>query len=282
MDAQSQAVITWLDNAGGWGLGRMQIDFSITVLTANAQTPLLAFTPTEDWYAVECDQGPMPVPTDGALEGETGYACESDGDCHLIVDHPPSQRLYEMWRADIRNGVFNGGCLAIWNYATAPPATGRGQDCTSADAAGLPIAPLLFTVEEVASGNINHALRFILPNARIRHRTYVHPATHATNAASGGEDAPPYGVRLRLRADFPLASLPNDGARTVARAMQRYGIILADGGNVALTARSDRGSALRWEDVLGSRDLDTVQVSDFQMVEAGTRHTWTGDCVRNP
>jgi serine/threonine-protein kinase len=162
------------------------------------------------------------------------------------------------------------------------PPSGRGEQCTSADAAGYPIAPLLFTADEVAAGSIDHAIRFILPNARIRSGVYVHPATHGTPSTSGPAEAPPYGTRLRLRADYPLDRLPNAGARVVARAMQRYGILLSDGGNIALTARSDRFTTAKWSGLLGSRDLDALRPADFAMIEAGERIPLTLDCVRNP
>ncbi len=281
VDRESAAVIPWLD-AQGWGLGRFQIDFSLEVLEADASAPLRAFTRTGDFYSPDCDFVPVPVPAGGALEGERGYACAGDGDCHLIVVHRPTQRLFEMWRANITPSGFAGGCLAVWDMSRAYPPAGRGEQCTSADAAGLPIAPLLFSADEVAAGSVDHAIRFILPNARIRSRTYVHPASHATGAASGPATAPPYGARLRLRADFPMASLPNDGARAVARALQRYGMFLADGGNVALTARSDRFTRRRWEGVLGPRDLASIRPRDFVMVDGGERTRFTGDCVRSP
>ena len=280
LDPTSAAVISWLDAAGGFGFGRLQIDFSMEVLEADATAPFVGFEPTGDFYEPDCDLEPVPVPPGGALEGESGYACESDGDCHLIVWHRPSQRLFEMWRADLRGGAFLGGCLAVWDLARPYGSSGRGEQCTSADASGFPIAPLLFDADEVASGEIRHAVRFILPNARIRNRTYVHPATHATGAASGGVNAPPYGARLRLRPDYPLASLPNEGARVVARAMQRYGMLLADGGNVALTARSDRFTASKWTGLLGPHDLRAIRITDFQLVDAGARRPWSGDCVR--
>jgi serine/threonine-protein kinase len=187
-----------------------------------------------------------------------------------------------MWRADIRNGRFRGGCLAVWDMTRVYPPSGRGEQCTSADAAGYPIAPLLFTADEVAAGSIDHAIRFILPNARIRRGEYVHPATHGTRATSGPADAPPYGARLRLRADYPLDTLPGTGARVVARAMQKYGILLADGGNIALTARSDRSTPAKWAGLLGSRDLEALRPVDFEMVEGGARIPLTNDCVRNP
>ena len=281
IDAESGAVIAWLDGQG-WGLGRMQIDFSLEVLEADAAAPMTAFTPTGDFYSPDCDHLPVPVPAGGAIEGEAGYECTSNGDCHLLVAHRASGRLFEMWRANIVGGQFEGGCLAVWDMTRVYGPGGRGENCTSADAAGYPIAPLLVTADEVAAGAVEHALRFILPNARIRDGVYVHPATHSTGAASGPASSPPYGALLRLRGDFPLASLPNDGARVVARALQRYGMFLSDGGNVTLTMRSDRSTTAKWSGLLGPHDLRPLQPSDFEMIEGGARIPYTGDCVRAP
>jgi serine/threonine-protein kinase len=271
-------VIAFLD-AAGWGTGAMRVDYSLEVLEATPQTPLREFRPTGDFFVPDCDLEPVPVPDGGALEGEQGYACRSDGDCHLIVVDRGRMKLFEMWRADLRDGVFDGGCLAVWDMTRLYPPSGRGEQCSSADAAGFPIAPLLFTADEVAAGAIDHAIRFILPNPRIRAGVYVRPATHA-GAPRGAADAPPYGARLRLRSDYPISSLPA-GAQVVARAMQRYGMLLADGGNIALTARSDRSTQAKWAGLLGTRDLAALRPGDFEMVEAGERIRLTYDCVRN-
>ncbi len=279
LDPESPQVISYLSRVG-WGLGRMQIDFSLEVMDAAPNTPYLPFTKTGDFYEPDCDYAPVPVPPGGNLEGEVGYECLSDGDCHLIVADWDRMQLFEMWRADIRSGVFRGGCLAVWDMNRLYPPSGRGEQCTSADAAGYPIAPLLFNADEVAAGVIDHAIRFILPNARIRHGSYVHPATHVGGPA-GPADAPPYGSRLRLRSDFPIGTL-KPGAQVVARAMQRYGMLLADGGNVALTAQSDRYTKAKWSFLLGPRDLDSLKPSDFEMVAGGPRIPVTYNCVRNP
>ena len=282
LDAQSTAIIANLAAAGGFGNGRLQIDFSIVVLTADASTPFQTFTPTGDFYTPDCDLAAVPVPVGGAVEGESGYSCVGDGDCHLLVLHQPTNTLYEMWRADITNGTFHGGCLAVWNLDRIYPASGRGEQCTSADAAGLPIAPLLFTADELHAGTIDHAIRFILPNPRMQAGAYVHPASHA--GAPSGQGMPPYGARFRLRANYPLASLPDEGTRIIARALQRYGMILADGGNIALTAADDRFTAAKWNDVLpsGSTGLAAIHVTDFEMIDAGSRIALTDECVRNP
>jgi serine/threonine-protein kinase len=280
VDPQSGTIIANLNAAGGFGNGRLQIDFSIVVLSAGATTPYQSFTPTGDFYSPDCDLRPVPVPTVGALEGETGYSCVHDGDCHLIVEVPATRERFEMWRADITNGIFRGGCLAVWDLDRIYAPSGRGEQCTSADAAGFPIAPLLFTADELQAGVIDHAIRFILPNARMQAGVYVHPATHA--GAPSGQGLPPYGARLRLRANYPLSTLPDEGTRTIARALQKYGMLLADGGIIALTAADDRFTTAKWATVLpsGSTGLAAIKVTDFEMIDAGSRIPLTYECVR--
>lgn len=279
--AESDDILGWLEEHGGWGTPRLRIEFSIKVLHASADTPFLDFTPTEDFYSPDCDKVPFPVPAGGALEDEEGYECTTDGDCHLLVVHPGKRRLYEMWRANITNGGFKGGCAAVWDLDERYE-RGRGANCTSSDAGGFPVSAMVFTADEVAKGSIDHAIRFILPNSRIRRGVYVAPATHASSVLKGGPNAPPYGVRLRLREDFPLSRLPTEGARVIARAMQRYGMILADGGRVPLTAADDRFTEHKWADVGVDPDsVGGIRVTDMEVVELGEPVQATGDCVRN-
>jgi serine/threonine-protein kinase len=291
LDAESAQVIAGLQAKGGWGAGSFRIDFSIELLHADASITPRAFTKTDDFYDTDCDFVPVPVPPGGRLEGETNYVCASDGDCHLLVVQ--GSKLYEMWRADIGGGSatgtpFNGGCLAVWdltrNYwvpASPPAPFSRGDQCTSADAAGYPIAALLFSADEVKYGALNHAIRFILPNDRIRKGAYVHPATHSgVGKGTPTADLVPYGAHFRLKASFDLSKLPNEGARTVARALQRYGMFLADGGNIALTAQADTTTTAKWDGLLGSQDLKSILVTDFDMVDGGQRIPLTLDCVR--
>jgi serine/threonine-protein kinase len=278
--ASSDAMIGALRAAGGWGNGDVfQIDFSIEVLRVDGATPdKRTFAPTDDFYDPDCDNVPMPVPPGGNLEGESGYECTSDGDCHLLVWAPDEQRLYEMWRANIVGPSFDGGCLAVWDTSRVYGPEGRGLQCTSADAAGFPIAPLLFTADEVAAGRIDHAIRFILPNNRPQ-VGFVPPATHGTNT-TGGSNAVYYGVHLRLRADYPVESLPSEGARVVARALQRYGMYHADGGNIALTAAADTRTTAKWDGLLGPRDLSMLDVEDFDVIDHGPPIELTYDCMR--
>ncbi len=275
--ASSDSMLAALSSAGGFGTGRIQVDFAIDVLTATGSTPMQTFTPNSTFYSPDCDHIAVPIPPGGNLEDENGYACTGGGDCHLIVHDPATSMLYEMWKADMSSG-FSGGCMAAWNTAQVYTDTLRGDQCTSADAAGFPIAPLLFTADEVAAGHIDHAIRFILPNNRIK-RGFTRPATHATDV-TGGTNAPPYGVHFRLRADYPVDSLPSEGAKVVARAMQKYGMYHADGGNIALTAQSDRHTTAKWSTVLDPLDLQALQVSDFEVIDHGGMIPLTYDCNR--
>jgi serine/threonine-protein kinase len=276
---QSDALIERLDMLGGWGpvarvSHRMHIDFSFHVRQLAAgetasRFPLVRHAAQGEYYAPDCEAPgtTMPVPADAAFEGQDGLRCDNDcsddgecGDCHLLVVE--NRTLYELYNGNFDGKQLDALCLATWNLDAVYPPEGRGEHCTSADAAGFPIAPLLVNADEVAAastsadGDLGHAIRFILPNARIatqaavggdRGRHYGRPASHA-GGPSGPSDTVPYGVRMRLRADFDMAGY-NPAARAILRTMQRYGIVLADGGNIALTFESDRHTGAKWSEL---------------------------------
>jgi serine/threonine-protein kinase len=94
---------------------------------------------------------------------------------------------------------------------------------------------------------------------------------------------PPYGVRLRLKPTFNLASLPSDGARVLAKALQKYGMYLSDGGNVPLMVQSDQFTTHKWAAMnVDSHSLFGIAPSDFDVVDLGPTVTLTYNCVRNP
>ena len=281
VDPQSTAMIDWLADNGGWGnRNRFQVDFSIRVLTADASTPKVRFHRGSTWYSPDSDLvSEIPLPKDGGLEGQTGYRCNG-GDCHLIVVDRAEGKLYEAFAADYADNAMSATFLGVWDLNKVYPPTGRGNQCTSADAAGLPIAPLLFNADELAAGSINHAMRFALPPDRVEARAFVHPATHAIHS-KGPEQSLPMGVRLRLKSSFDMSQLTPAG-RVVARALQKYGMFLADQGNIALTAQSDDDTTTKYADVgFNSHSLFPIQVSDFEVVKMPPLISWTGDCVRN-
>lgn len=288
--------------AGGFGYGRMQIDFSMHVVNAPGDAPtrtIVGYPSNGEYYSPDCEPvgSTMPVPASAAIEGNTGLSCaNASDDCHLLVVQ--GSNLYEAYRANASGGSgLQSQCLALWKLDFVYPDDNRGDHCTSADAAGFPIAPLLFNADEVfaamqgVEGDLGHALRFILPNARMASASgtkfYVRPASHA-GGPSGPEASVPYGSRLRLRRDFPVRLYPAS-ARVILRTMQRYGIVLSDGGNIALTAESDRFTTHTWAELgINSRVFDQavpsvpVLAQDFVVLDTGPRIVETYDCVRNP
>ena len=279
VDSESSAILQALQ-ASGWGSGP-GIDVSFNVLDADSSVARRAFQNNGD--SPDCDTSPVPLPAGGAIEGHSDYHCSDGEDCHLLVYQ--GSRLYELYQADVSTGsatggTFSGGCLVVWDLThdywqpAAPPNFSRGDHCNGADAADMPIAPLLLTADDIKSGEVAHALRFTIPNPHIRAGVYVHPATHI-GGPTGGSDQLPYGTRLRLRKNFDLSSLPSEPARMVARALQRYGMFLADGGNLYISGTTDL------PDVISTQSIRSIKATDFEMVDGGQRIDWSSyQCKR--
>jgi len=284
LDPQSSTIIAWLADAGGWGNNnKMQVDLSMRVLQADASTPYVRFRKGPDFGAQDSDVvSTIPLPAGGGMEGQSGYQCTfGQSDCHLIVADRSHGKLYEAYQANYVDDALVANFLTVWDLNRVYPPSGRGDQCSSSDAAGFPIAPLLFNADEIAAGSIDHAIRFILPNSRIRAHVFVHPATHAGGPA-GPVSAPPYGVHFRLKASYDLTQL-NPAAQVVARAMQKYGMFLADSGNIALTAQNDLDTKAKYADLdFDSHSLRALKVTDFEVVNGGTPIPLTYNCVRNP
>jgi hypothetical protein len=170
-------------------------------------------------YASESDPGPYPFGADTPIEGGQS----STGDRHAIMVDPTTCTLYELYDARYNAGGSTAGSGAIWNLRSNAL---RPAGWTSADAAGLPILPGLLRYDEVQSGQITHAIRM---TAQTTDTSYLWPARHEAGARSD-PSLPPMGARFRLRASFDIAAY-SPQAQVVLRAMQHYGLILADNGS---------------------------------------------------
>jgi len=288
---RSDAIIQALSAAGGWGTGAFQADFSIPILFADGNSPKTKVVGIEDYCGggPDCDSVPaqMPLPAKAYIEGSSSLKCDTTGategqeDCHLLVVDRDQRKLYEIYHGSQSGQDITAQAFVVWDLAKAYPETLRGDQCTSADAAGFPIAAMLPTADEVASGAINHAIRFILPNDRMQEGVYVRPATHAGGPASTDPNAPPYGVRFRLRADFDDSHF-SKSERVVIAALKKYGMLLADGGQVPLTFADDRTSTKKWSELgVSAQSFNDIAVDQFEVVDLGEEVKLTYDCVRN-
>lgn len=174
-------------------------------------------------------------------------------DNHYVGIDLEGRRMWEL--AGVRRWfwIWQAGSGALWDLDSLAYPKGLTT------ASGVPLIPLTYTYEQVASGSIDHALMLSMPVVR----TEVHhwPARH-TDGPVDDPDAPAMGSWFRLRSDVDLSGL-GPQARVVAEALQRYGAILGDtGGSMAFTGMPDR----RWDDkdlaTLGTLDSDDFEVVD--------------------
>ena len=285
---RSDAIIAALNAAGGWGNENvLQTDFAIAIFTADASTPRMEVIGTDEYCygGPDCDEVPaeMPMPSNATIEGSSDLTCDAtQEDCHLLVVERDENKLYELYQATKVGDQMTAGGFFVWDLAKEYPDTLRGEQCTSADAAGFPIAAMTPTADEVASGEIDHALRFILPNDRMKENVFVAPATHAGGPESTDPNAPPYGVRFRLKPDFDDSSF-SDSQKVVLTAMRTHGMLLADGGEIALTFADDAHSTAKWADLgIDSQTFKDIAPDQFEVVDLGPEIPLTYECVRNP
>jgi hypothetical protein len=170
-------------------------------------------------YASESDRVPYPIPRHVHIEGGP----HATGDRHALLVDKSNCRLYELYDLHHTSRGWTAGSGATWSLRSNHL---RPAGWTSADAAGLPIFAGLARWDEVKRGVIDHALRFTASETR---RAYVYPARHYASS-SNDPSLPPMGLRVRLKASVNIASFPPQ-ARVVLRALQRYGMILADNGS---------------------------------------------------
>src|SRR5207237_569046 len=141
-------------------------------------------------------------PIEGSPSDCSGWPNTYVGDSHVIVLDRATCFLYETFNTHRCNGAWSASSETIWdlkNYERRP------YGWTSADAEGMPIFPGLVCYDEVASGAINHALRFTMNHTKndANGGYFVFPATHAAGTLWGTSNV--MGMRIRLKAGFDIS-----------------------------------------------------------------------------
>jgi hypothetical protein len=210
-------------------------------------------------YGDESDPGPMPVPANAPIEG---YPDPGNGDRHVLVLDNNNCWLYELYSASPGSGgAWNAASAAVWDLENDEQ---RPWTWTSADAAGLPIFPGLVRYDEVAAGQINHAIRFTLQFSRA---AFVPPASHWA-ATSTQAMAAPMGMRLRLKSNIDVSTF-SPSNQVIRNALKKYGMIMADNGSSMYISGAPDD---RWNnDDLHS--LGSVTASDFEVVQMNPIYT---------
>ena len=202
-------------------------------------------------YASESDPGPYAIPLNAPIEGGSN----STGDRHAISIDINNCILYELYNAFPQTSSWKADSGAIFNLASNAL---RTATWTSADAAGLPIFPGLVRYDEIAAGEIRHALRFTVPSTQ---RAYVWPARHYASSITD-PTYPPMGVRFRLKASFNISGFSATN-QIILRALQKYGMMIADNGSAWFVSGAPDS---RWDNT-DLHVLTTVTGSAFEVVD---------------
>ena len=236
------------------------------------------------YFSVSGSQAKVPVTfgdgeseSDNGFRGETGYPIPeaaktqahfiehdvpgggSGGDDHMLIVDRDRWVLYELYQAYWSGSRqrWEAGSGAIFDLSSNAR---RPEGWTSADAAGMAILPGLVRYDEAVAGPIKHAFR-----ATVRATNgYVWPASHRAGGTSG---ALPLGARLRLKASKDLSPYPAY-IQNMFRAMQTYGLIIADNGtDMYVTGTMDS----RWNNFELNPAFRDLTPADFDVIQLGWR-----------
>jgi hypothetical protein len=260
-DTNSSAIVNFIGGTVGihadFGSGQYQGSYiGIPYLIVGAQQPMVDVNYMA--YGDESDPGPMPIPVSAAIEG---YPNPGSGDRHVLVLDNANCFLYELYSSYPQTSTWNADSGAVWDLLSNEQ---RPYQWTSADAAGLPIFPGLIRYDEVAAGQIRHAIRFTLARTRA---AMVPPASHWA-ANSTDPNAPPMGMRLRLRSSFNVSGFSATN-QVILNAMKKYGLILADNGSSMYISGAPDD---RWDNN-DLHALGNVHASDFEVVQMSPLYT---------
>jgi len=191
----------------------------------------------------------------------------SSQDRHLLVIDCTNNYLYELYNDfyDTTASQWYAGSGAFFDMNTN---NRRPDGWTSADAAGLAILPGLVRYDEAwnpAVIDIGHAFRVTVRATN----GYVYPASHRAGSSAG---ALPMGARLRLKTNVggqdPALRTTDGNVQKIFRAMQKYGLIVADNGSdMFITGTFDT----RWNNNVLNPAFSLLSASDFDVITLG----WT-------
>jgi hypothetical protein len=201
----------------------------------------------------ESDLGPWPLPANPLVEKPSDY--------HMLVIDQSTCILYEAWLATKSlDGTWMAGSTAKWDLNSNAL---RTNGWTSGDASGTAITAGVLKYDDIASGEVKHALRVTAPVTFGYEYTWParHYASHSTDVY-----APKMGQRLRLKASVDISGF-TPRMQIILRGLQKYGMIVADNG-MALGMQHDQDT--RWDAAAAAElaGLHSIPASSFEVVDA--------------
>lgn len=268
VDPNSDVLVGSLLNSGDFLLQVRQ--FSTPVFFADENTPRHDVTLTcgSVWGLGVGTMRSVPIPTwaepaddvDGADNPPVGCGEDSDQDNNMIILDLARRCELDFWQARTSGGAW----VASWGNRIEMGSSGVYTRGLSTRGSGFAFLGGVIWPDELRTGQINHALVFSYPFTKSGGP--VAPATDSDGEVDQA-DAIPEGARLQLNPALDLNALSlTPYERTIARAMQEYGMILTDNGTtgIGLYAIDPRSTATNpYQGVLP--DVDYVPLAGIPL-----------------
>ena len=297
VDANSANYIAFINNGGtrrlhpdfgglaGTGNAIYGMPYAIVTNVTDADLKAVEFQYSDESDGVEHATDTSfpfyPIPPEAITQpywvegGEPGNVDQrSSQDRHLLIIDRDRNHLYELYNVfySSSQGRWLAGSGAFFDMNTN---NRRPDTWTSADAAGLAILPGLVRHDEVYDPTITeirHAFRVTVRATN----GYVYPASHRAGSTAG---ALPMGVRLRLKSSVDVTQRTSDpNMQKIFRAMQRYGLIVADNGSdMYITGSHDT----RWNNDILNPAFRNLTASDFEVIQLGYNPPSTAPATLN-
>lgn len=236
-----------------------QLLWTVPIYEADESTPRSDVPLTADWAPRHVLQS-VPIPA--------GAQPDPARDAHMVVHDTSDGCVYEFWQARRDKGRWS----ASWGGALPTESTGIYLGGMAARASGMSAAVGLIEPGELRAGRIDHALAFAYPHTRAGGP--VAPATNS-DGTSTESFALPEGARIQLDPALDLDSLDlTPSERTIAEALQRYGMILADhsGGFTLYAVHPQSQPPDAFKDLFPSEtwvNLKKIPADRFRVLELG-------------
>ncbi len=222
------------------------------------------------FFMTDAGGATAPIPSGVQFENQ-GTA---NADHHMMVLQQGSCVLYEMYAWNPTSPTAGWEALVQWDLHAANEQIPDSLEIGSTTAAGTPLLPGVIWPDEVAAGEITHAIDIVMPANAIAKCQYVHPASDGAWTATGSF---PYGGRLRLKASYDLTKVTGTQAKVVLRALQKYGMFNTDiSGETRSSFRlGGLGPNQPWN-MADISQLGNLTWDDFDVVDLGTVYTMKG------
>ncbi|MBF8275172.1 MAG: hypothetical protein HW390_245 [Candidatus Brocadiaceae bacterium] len=218
---------------------------------------------------------------------ETMYP-EPSPEHHLCIVDPLKNTAWEFgYYTRMEDGTPRCTTFNIWDLTgsgVGNPFEGRRWRARGGRASGFPLIAGLLRPEELAAGEIRHALAFgFVQNRGDKddvYETFIYPPACRSDGKFEGTQYPVEGMRFQLdptlgEKDFNAWGLNREG-KIVARALQKYGMFLGDSGPAMalwpqLLGPSKEENLKRWEELYPGfyKNVEKIPTSKFRVLYTG-------------